>query len=150
MHIQVARKIEDPTKPIHSVITTDVSGLPPLVGVELPKLVDGKENVPRRSCFPAGLFVVIVNWSDKHQKRLGEIVGVPNRKGLRFDIANSARELLGCIAVGLERKEDIVIRSRWADDEHTQPGGAVLLNNAIIAAFERGETITCEVTEESA
>lgn len=95
--------------------------------------LDNAENV---SCIPAGIYPVTVNMSAAHGKRMPEILDVPNRSGVRFDIANYPHQLLGCVAVGMECGTDMVAGSTaaWLD-----------LYQKIDNALKSGDTVTLEI-----
>lgn len=61
---------------------------------------DPKTLINESSCIPAGFYKVKLTYSPRHKRDLFEILNVPSRNGIRFDIANNIDQLLGCIAVG--------------------------------------------------
>lgn len=72
--------------------------------LELPWL----NNKIKQSCIPAGSYRCERTWSPKLQRYEYEVMSVPGRKGIRFDIANYVKDLLGCIALGkLELSSDL-------------------------------------------
>lgn len=74
------------------------------VTVERPWIDNQRDNpaTPQNesSCVPSGTYLIKLDYSPKHGKRLYELQGVPNRSEVQIHAANYARELLGCIAVG--------------------------------------------------
>ncbi len=58
------------------------------------------DNKPQISCIPAGRYLCKRTWSPKHGEYQHEICNVPGRTGLRFDIANFVKQLLGCVCLG--------------------------------------------------
>jgi len=64
-----------------------------------------KNNEPNISCIPAGSYIVEKTYSPRFRKKLWLIKDVPGRSGVRFHAANFVRELEGCIAPGLEKKD---------------------------------------------
>jgi hypothetical protein len=71
-----------------------------LVTIELPD----KDNKRRESCIPEGEYKVVPRTSPKYKKHY-EIKDVKNRSAILIHTANYARELLGCIGVGLSFKD---------------------------------------------
>ncbi len=59
-----------------------------------------KNNTPDISCIPSGSYKVIWSLSPRLMKYTYEVLGVPNRSGIRFHSANFFHELKGCIALG--------------------------------------------------
>lgn len=64
-----------------------------------------KANQPKVSCIPCGRWWVEQTWSPSHDEMRYEITGVPGRTGVRFDVANFANQLLGCICMGNAHKD---------------------------------------------
>lgn len=64
---------------------------------------------------PLGLFEVIINFSDKFQRRMPLII-VPGREGIRFHIGNKPWDFTGCVGVGKERDDNWVGKSKLAFD----------------------------------
>ncbi len=102
------------------------------VTLELPNL----GNHPQTSCIPEGEYPLTINFSERHQKRMAEILNVPNRTGIRIDVANFPSQLLGCIAVGLIAGTDSVEHSQIAYDQ---------LLPKIEAVIAKGEAVTIEI-----
>lgn len=65
-------------------------------------------NAPFLSSIPAGVYECRKTWSPRHQASLYEILGVPGRDGVRFDVANWVGDKTkglkcqvdGCVALG--------------------------------------------------
>lgn len=62
-----------------------------------------KDNAPKISCIPEGIYDVEKTYSPAFKKDLWLIKNVPGRSGIRIHSANYVSELLGCIAPGMER-----------------------------------------------
>jgi len=74
----------------------------PLLPVEICTIeLPYRDNKPYISCIPEGEYKVKKTYSSKSKKKRWEITGVENRTGIRFDVANYIKQLLGCVAVGL-------------------------------------------------
>jgi len=72
-----------------------------------PSLEKGwKNNKVRESCAPEGVYDLKFEWSPAFKRKLWELYGVPNRSEIKFHVANYARQLEGCIAIGT-KFEDI-------------------------------------------
>lgn len=67
-----------------------------LATIERPWL-DNKSNV---SCPPAGKYLALWQWSNKHSCNLYHLQGVPNRTNIEIHSANVYQQLLGCLAPG--------------------------------------------------
>lgn len=68
--------------------------------LELPRLHDGKPNVPDLTCIPARVYDVRVMPSPKHPLGTPHIINVPGRSAVEMHVANKPSELKGCVAVG--------------------------------------------------
>jgi hypothetical protein len=76
----------------------------------------GQTNVPEKTCIPAGTYPLVLQWSPRHQCTKPWVMNVPNRSDIQIDVANTADELLGCVAVGQTRGIDWVDQSQLAFD----------------------------------
>jgi hypothetical protein len=59
------------------------------------------DNHPDHSCISTGTFTCTWRMSEKHHVMKWHIKNVPGRAGVEIDIANLAKQLLGCIALGM-------------------------------------------------
>jgi hypothetical protein len=64
-----------------------------------------KDNEPRVSCIPEGIYEVERTYSPSFKRKLWLVKNVPNRSGIRIHSANYVSQLLGCIAPGLTRHD---------------------------------------------
>ncbi len=92
-----------------------------------------------KTAIPEGTYQVIIDWSQRHQKQMPHIINVPGFEGIRFDIANKAEEIEGCIAVGLTRMIDWVGQSAIAWNR---------LFNLLSATLNSKEEVWLEITNE--
>lgn len=58
------------------------------------------------SCIPCGTYRLIISKSNKFQRPLPEILGVPDRDGIRIHGAIDANSVTGCVGVGTARADD--------------------------------------------
>ena len=56
------------------------------------------------SCIPAGVYKVVLEYSDRFEKMLWEIKDVDNRSECKFHSANYWYQLNGCVSLGLKYK----------------------------------------------
>jgi len=96
-----------------------------------------KNNEHNVSCIPEGVYKVAIDMSSAHHQRWPHILDVPNRGGVRIDIANYPSQILGCIAVGKTAGVDSIGQSAvvWHD-----------LFRKIDDAQKRNEEVTLEIT----
>ena len=94
---------------------------------------DGAPKVYGETAIPYGTYAVVVNFSNRFQRDLPLLVGVPGFTGIRIHPGNTAADTHGCLLVGLERSPTSVSHSRIAFD---------LVYPAIRDAFQRGEKVT--------
>lgn len=60
-----------------------------------------KDNQRNISCIPKGTYKVVTTMSTRFKKDMWLLLNVPNRDGIRIHSANYARQLNGCIALGM-------------------------------------------------
>jgi hypothetical protein len=75
--------------------------------------LDNQEN---KSCIPAGEYV-ICRWNSPHHGDCFIILGDHKREDILTHKANWVHELLGCVAVGMNRNNDQLFRSKDALDK---------------------------------
>lgn len=64
---------------------------------------DWRDNAPRISCIPAGIYVLHRTIYHKHHYETFEVLEVPGRSRILIHPANVEEDLEGCIGVGLRR-----------------------------------------------
>lgn len=64
-----------------------------------------KNNQSQISCIPYGRYPVKKTWSPRYNDLRYEICFVPGRSGVRFDVANFANQLKGCVCMGAAHKD---------------------------------------------
>jgi len=90
---------------------------------------DWRDNAPKISCIPAGIYTLQRTIYHKHGYETFEVVGVPDRSRILIHPANTEEDLEGCIGVGLRRG-----KIRVAKDEDT--GEVNVLKHAVVASRE--------------
>lgn len=93
-------------------------------------------NAHDTDCIPAGTYGLAWTFSQRHGKYMAEIQAVPNRLGIRIDIANYVEQLKGCIAVGQRSGPNEIFESQLAYDA---------LMPMIQAALSSGQITTIEI-----
>lgn len=73
-----------------------------------------RQNAPKISCIPAGRYQVVFAWSDRWNRLVPWLVGVPHRSAIEMHVGNVPRDTDGCIIVGSEAAENAVLRSQKA------------------------------------
>ena len=71
-------------------------------------------NTKDKSCILPGKYEVIIDFSPHHNQDWPHILNVPGRDNVRIDIANWPSQILGCIAVGLNRGDNFLGQSKMA------------------------------------
>lgn len=100
------------------------------------------------TAIPAGVYEVVVNFSQRFQRPLPLLLGVPNFDGVRIHAGNTDADTEGCLLVGKSKAADFIGGSRAAFDalfpkiqhaamrekifiEIAQPGDAVQPDSAV-------------------
>jgi len=93
----------------------------------------------KETAIACGVYLVEMTWSPRHNCMQPQIMNVPKFTGIRFDVANYASEVEGCIGVGAGRGVNAIWDSKAAHAE---------LCSRIQAAINRGELVWVEITNE--
>ena len=72
----------------------------------------GELKIPKKSAIPEGSYRVVVTKSQRFQKYLPLLVGVPGFEGVRIHAGNTSRDTEGCILVGHNLQVGKVLWSR--------------------------------------
>jgi hypothetical protein len=70
--------------------------------------------VPKQTCIAAGLYRLVINFSQRFQRLLPQVLDVPMFEGVRIHPGNMAVDTEGCILVGTARDHNFVGNSRLA------------------------------------
>jgi hypothetical protein len=65
-------------------------------------LEDGNTKIPKETAIPRGKYRVIIDWSNRFQRKMPHILDVPQFDGIRIHILNVASETEGCVGIGLQ------------------------------------------------
>ncbi len=85
-----------------------------------------------KTAIPEGTYPVVITWSPRFKKWLPLLVGVPKFSGIRIHAGNKPEDTQGCILVGENRVEGMVVNSRiWLKR----------LVDKIVEARERDEAV---------
>lgn len=85
---------------------------------------------------PAGTYDIIISWSPRFQRRLPLLLNVPGFDGIRIHPGNTAADTEGCILVGTQMANAMVLNSRVAFEA---------LFGKLSGAFQMGDTIQITV-----
>ncbi len=97
--------------------------------------------IPKETAIPADIYNVIMDLSNRHKCIMPHIMNVLDFVGVRFDIANKATQVEGCIGVG--HGKDLAANAVW-DSASTHK----VLCQKIQAALDRGELVQLVITNE--
>lgn len=72
--------------------------------------------IPGKTAIPAGVYEIIINWSQRFKRPMPLLLNVPSFEGIRIHAGNTAADTEGCILVGFSRAPDYVGSSKAAFD----------------------------------
>lgn len=98
------------------------------------------EKVKGKTAIPWGTYPVVVTFSDRFQKPLPLLIGVPNFVGVRIHAGNDATDTEGCLLVGLTHSQDFVGNSKLAMER---------LMEKLDEAYDIHDPITIEIAAEA-
>lgn len=94
--------------------------------------------VPGQTAIPAGLYKLIVSFSNRFKRDLPLLVAVPNYEGVRIHTGNTDKNTEGCILVGKAKSANRVYNSVGAFND---------LWPQILSAWSAKEPITIELKD---
>lgn len=68
------------------------------------------------TAIPEGKYKVVVDFSNRFQKLMPHILDVPGFSGVRIHCGNKSTDVEGCVALGMDKLDNAVGRSRVAYD----------------------------------
>ena len=87
---------------------------------------------------PEGRYPVVITYAEKFKQWLPILVGVPMFNGIRIHVGNTAKDTIGCILVGENRKKGMVLNStKWVNR----------VKELIVEAKERGEGVFLSIRD---
>lgn len=98
--------------------------------------VERDEKVPGETAIPLGVYVVVIDYSERFKRRLPHLLDVPGFTGIRIHPGNRAADTRGCLLPGMERYDDSVGHSQIAFDH---------LFGQLLMAESLQELITIEI-----
>jgi Family of unknown function (DUF5675) len=90
------------------------------------------------TCIPSGFYDVTIDWSNRFQRRMPHILGIPGFDGVRLHWGNKAVNTLGCVMVGYTKAENFIGDSRHAFND---------LFEKMDIAYHDGEPIYISIRE---
>lgn len=80
-----------------------------------------KQLYPQLNAIPYGMYPVAMTWSNRFGKIMPEILNVPGFDGIRIHVANSSKDVIGCVGVGKEIVNDNFISDSAATFDTLYP-----------------------------
>jgi hypothetical protein len=103
---------------------------------ELPGVPVAQWKIKGKTAIPAGIYKVILSMSNRFKKIMPLVVNVPGFDGIRIHNGSYAEDTDGCILVGYDKSEDMVMKSRIAFGD---------LMQILQATVGKNEPITLEI-----
>ena len=100
------------------------------------KMEVGGEKVYGKTCVPRGTYDVVLNFSNRYQKVMPQVLNVPQFEGIRIHAGNFHGDTNGCVLLGSTRSTDFVGNSMVTFDR---------LMGILEDAYDRQEPITLEI-----
>lgn len=75
--------------------------------------------IPNETAIPAGVYELVVNWSNRFSRLLPLLRRVPNFEGVRIHGGNGPEDTEGCILVGEQRDDERIWQCAGAVSELT-------------------------------
>lgn len=105
MNLLLHRQVLDPAFTLGSLFSDDE-----FLGYTCEDTDRGLENGGKKiygaTAIPRGRYRVVLSWSERFQRYLPEVLGVPGFVGIRIHGGNRATDTLGCPLLGSERTAD--------------------------------------------
>jgi hypothetical protein len=73
--------------------------------------------IPCKTAIPSGAFEVIINWSNRFNKLMPRVLGVPFYQGVLIHTGNTIEHTEGCILVGKKKDSDKIYESMLAFED---------------------------------
>ncbi len=113
MEFKIKRQIYTDESTI-GILTVDFdSSFAPMYTLEDKVRLTGVK-VPGKTAIPAGRYQIIIDTSNRFKKLMPHILNVNGFSGIRVHSGNKAADTEGCIILGLDKAENMVLRSRVA------------------------------------
>lgn len=98
------------------------------------------EKIKGKTAIPWGTYPLVVTFSERFQKPLPLLIGVPNFVGVRIHAGNDASDTEGCLCLGLTHSTDYVGNSKLA---------MAKLMEKLYDAYDIHDQITIEIAAEA-
>ena len=99
-------------------------------------LEDGGKKIPGETAIPRGAYKVTIDFSNRFQRQMMHVLGVPQFEGIRIHAGNTDKDTEGCILLGKVRSDNAVFNSRDA---------VAALFEKVRAALDAGQEVNREV-----
>lgn len=94
--------------------------------------------IPKVTAIPAGEYEVIIDFSQRFQRRMPHVLDVPGFDGIRIHAGNRPEDTEGCPILGYQKGPDMVWDNKAYDDFYKR----------LEEALNLGEKVTLEITDE--
>jgi hypothetical protein len=96
--------------------------------------------VPGKTAIPRGTYKVIIDQSIRFKRPMPHLLDVPGFEGIRIHAGNTAADTEGCILLGQEKGDDLILKSRVAFDSFfLKLSGALANKEEVIIEIKKEE-----------
>jgi len=99
------------------------------------------EKVAGKTAIPAGVYRVVIDFSNRFQKNMPHILDVPGFEGIRIHAGNTAAHTEGCPLLGMTKAKDFIGKSKLAFEAFMPRLSEGLRTGKVLLTIENQEVV---------